>query len=52
MSIAHGGPGMPFITKTMFEYIYGKEIRELSISPLDIPDNDIATIAKEVSRSL
>ena len=52
MSIVHEGPGMPFVTKTMFEYISGNEISHLSVCPLDIPHHDIATIAKEVKCSL
>ena len=48
MSIVHEGPGMPFVTKTIFDYISGVDIRQVSVSPSAIPIPDVATLAVEV----
>jgi hypothetical protein len=51
MSIVHEGPGMPFITKTIFDYISGVDICQVSVSPRAIPIPDIAAFAVEMGEA-
>ena len=48
VSILQGGPGLPFISREVFQYIGGCDITAICPDTENIPDSDVFLLAQEV----
>jgi hypothetical protein len=48
VSISQGGSGYPFFAPCVYDYLCGKQIRELKVYVSEIPDEEVVSALKKV----